>query len=63
MRSSILIALALCACNPNVNANTANAYFQDQMACVDAGGTRAQIDACRATVKAKYSSLLDGGDE
>lgn len=55
----LTLSLALYACNSGVSANTANDYLNQQMACVDAGGTRAQIDECRAAVRAKFGT--DGG--
>lgn len=52
------------ACKPGVTAAETDTYFNAQMACVDAGGTRAQIDKCRADAKAKFNaSILDGGIE
>ena len=62
MKAVFLILLTGCSAN-GVSLNSTQAYFQDQMACVDAGGTREQIDSCRADAKAKYNAgiLSDGG--
>lgn len=69
-KTLVSVSLVLCgaalvfasACKPGVTAAETDTYFNAQMACVDAGGTRAQIDKCRADAKAKFnSSILDGG--
>lgn len=54
--ATILCALNL-ACTPSSteqNAVTAGAYEADQLACIDKATSRAEADACRCTVKARY---------
>jgi hypothetical protein len=62
--SMAVIALAT-ACHavpsPTDYANV-NADLNQQMACVDAGGTRAQIDACRNTVKCSHGDIACTSD-
>ena len=51
------------SCKASITPAETDAYFNAQMACVDAGGTREQIDTCRAKAKTQFNATLlsDGG--
>lgn len=53
----VLVAALLSACGSII----ASPYSAQQIACVEDAGTRAEADACRCRVRAKFGNPCDGG--
>lgn len=62
----IIMSVALVACGATSSSQKieVSAYEAEQMLCVDQAATKADSQACRAAVKAKYAKMwADAGTE